>query len=450
MIDPTRRDFLRALAGAGIVLPALPLLSRPPQDTKTEGRSAAGLRVPPMERVRVAFIGVGARGSGHVGHMLNLEGVDVVAICDNHEATARRSAERCKAAGRPEPALYTRGDLDYRRMYERDDIDIVIISTPWRWHAPQAVEAMQAGKHAFIEVPAALTLEECWQLVDTAEATQKHCMMLENVCYGREELMVLNMCRQGLFGDLTHGEAAYIHDLRFQMKEIERGTGSWRTPHHTTRDGNLYPTHGLGPIAQYMNINRGDRFDHLTSMSSPALGRAAYARATFPADHQRNAASYVCGDMNTTLIKTKLGRTVMVQHDTTTPRPYDRINLIQGTKGIFRGYPGRITIEGRGNTHAWQDLAAYQEEFEHPLWKRMGEVAKKAGGHGGMDFVMLWRVVYCLRNGEPMDQDVYDAAAWTAVSPLSEASVANRSSSVDFPDFTRGKWKSMEPLPVIG
>ncbi len=449
MSDLSRREFIKSSVGAGLVLPGLASSLGRPQETNMKREGVAGLVCPPMERVRAAFIGVGARGSGHVARMLSLEGVDIKAICDNHEPTALQSQKRCVDAGRKKPDIYTAGEHDYRRMFERDDIDIVIISTPWRWHTPQALEAMEAGIHAFIEVPAALTVEDCWRLVDVAEKTRKHCMMLENVCYGRDELMVLNMCRKGLFGELTHGEAAYIHDLRFQMKEIERGTGSWRTGHHTRRDGNLYPTHGLGPVSQYMNINRGDRFDYLTSMSSPSLGRAAYAKANFDKDHGRNKVTYTCGDMNTTLIKTNLGRSVLVQHDTTTPRPYNRLNFIQGTKGAFGGFPSRIAVEGYGSTHGWQDLKKFRAEFEHPLWKRMGEVAKKAGGHGGMDFIMLWRVVYCLRHGEPMDQDVYDAVSWSAISPLSEKSVANRSASINFPDFTRGAWKKTKPLAVI-
>ncbi|HLE71717.1 MAG TPA: alpha-N-acetylgalactosaminidase, partial [Vicinamibacteria bacterium] len=262
------------------------------------------------------------------------------------------------------------------------------------------------------------------------------------------ELMVLNMCRQGLFGELTHGEAAYIHDLRTQMHDLERGTGSWRTPEQTTRNGNLYPTHGLGPVAQYMDINRGDRFDYLVSMSSRALGRALYAKEHFPPDHPRNQVTYVCGDMNSSLIRTEKGRTILLQWDETTPRPYSRLNLIQGTRGIFAGYPDRIAIEGRGETHEWQDLEAYRREFEHPLWKDVGAAAERAGGHGGMDFVMLWRVVHCLREGLPLDQDVYDAASWSAISPLSERSVANRSLPVDVPDFTRGRYRTREPLQV--
>ena len=300
---------------------------------------------------------------------------------------------------------------------------------------------------------AAVTLDECWELVETAEKTRRHCMMLENVCYGREELMALNMCRMGVLGELLHGEAAYIHELRGQMNQVERGTGSWRTLHYARRNGNLYPTHGLGPVAQYMNINRGDRFDYLSSVSSPALGRAAFAKAKFPPDHKWNKiAKWNCGDMNTTIIKTALGRSIMVQWDETSPRPYSRHNLIQGTKGTFAGFPNRMAIEGKTpNTHGWVEgnaLKPYFDEFDHPLWKRMSEAAK-GGGHGGMDFIMNWRVVYCLRNGEPLDQDVYDAASWSSIGPLSEKSVAHRSDSVDVPDFTRGRWKTTPPLAII-
>lgn len=446
----TRRDFLKQSSVAGAALwavaggaAAIPVRS---QDTMI------GYAAPAVETVRLGFIGVGARGGGHLGTALLLEGVEVAAICDDFEAAAKGAANRCEKAGRPRPALYTRGEHDYRRMLEEEDLDAVIIATPWRWHGPMAVDAMKAGTHAFVEVPAVVTLDECWEIVEVSEKTRRHCMMMENVCYGREELMLLNMCRQGLFGDLTHGEGAYIHDLRGQMRAMGRGTGSWRTGHHVQVDGNLYPTHGLGPVAQYMNVNRGDRFDYLVSMSSPALGRQLFARENFPADHVRNQDRYICGDMNSTLIKTVQGRSILVQHDTTTPRPYNRLNFIQGTRGAFGGFPNRVVVEGRGDTHSWTEgdgLEAYREEFEHPLWKRVGEEAVKAGGHGGMDFIMFWRMMYCLRNGEALDQDVYDAAAWSAVRPLSVASVAKRSQSVDVPDFTRGAWKTGAPLGIV-
>ncbi len=449
MNNMDRRGFLRTAAGVGAGLALSQAASAAPKALASKGKCVAGLTDKPLEKVRIGMIGVGARGGSHLGSYLRIDGAEIKAICDIHEPTAQRAQQRVVNAGQPSPDIYTKGDYDYRRMLERDDLDLIVVSTPWLWHTPQCVDAMKAGKHACTEVPAAVTIDECWQLVDTAEATQKNCMMMENCCYGRDELMVLNMCRLGVFGDLTHGECAYIHDLRHQMAQIERGCGSWRTKHHETRNGNLYPTHGLGPVAQYMNVNRGDRLDYMTSMSSPALGRAAYAKGRWSAEHMRNQATYICGDMNTSLIKTIKGRSIMLQHDTTTPRPYSRINLIQGTKGIFYGYDSRVVVEGRGDTHHWQDLAKCRADFEHPLWKRMGEEAKKAGGHGGMDFIMNWRIIYCLRNGEALDQDVYDAAAWSVVGPLSEESVAKRSASVDVPDFTRGQWKTMKPLPII-
>ena len=412
-----------------------------------------GLIAPKMDTVRVGFIGVGQRGSGHVKHFCHLEGVEIIAICDTDTEVLDRSIAFVTEQGLKTPARYSGSEKSYLELLRRKDIDIVIISTPWEWHAPMAIDTMESGKHAFVEVPLALTVEECWQIVNTAEKTQKNCMMMENVNYGRDELMVLNMVRQGIFGELLHGEAAYIHELRWQMKELDQKTGSWRTYWHTKRNGNLYPTHGLGPVSQYMNINRGDRFDYLTSMSSPALGRALYAQREFPAVHERNQLNYINGDMNTSLIKTINGRTIMVQHDTTTPRPYSRHNLIQGTNGVFAGFPNRIAIEkgGSGNFHQWDmDMSKWYDKYDHPLWQRMGQEAERNGGHGGMDFLMLWRMVYCLRNGEALDQDVYDGAAWSVVNILSEESVNNRSNSVNFPDFTRGAWKTGKPLGIIG
>ena len=434
----SRRAFLKTITGAGVGL------TTPKALTSSTNASE------PIETIRFGLIGLGARGAYHLQQLLRLDGVSIKALCDINQPTIRKHLNYCETKGFPRPTEYSRGNEDYKRLLDRADLDAVIISTPWRWHTPMAIASMNANKHTFIEVPAAISVDECWQLVETQERTQRHCMMLENVCYGRDELMVLNMCRQRLFGDLLHGEGAYIHDLRFQMKDIERGTGAWRTPHHTQRNGNLYPTHGLGPIAQYMNINRGDRFDYMTSMSSPALGRALYARETFSADHTRNNETYIAGDINTSLIKTVIGRTIMLQWDTTTPRPYTRLNLIQGTRGTFAAYPPRIAIQERGSTHDWQSLATYRNQYEHPLWKSVGSKASTSKeGHGGMDFVMLWRLVYCLRNGIALDQDVYDAASWSVISSLSEKSVANRSSPVDIPDFTRGAWKTRKPLAIV-
>jgi len=456
MGDLNRRRFLQSMAAIAATSAALGCTSTTNANsmlkTATQGRSTLGLTVPKMDVVRVGFIGVGERGVGAVKHFCHLDGVEIKAICDTHEAVVDRAVKIVVDKGFKKPDTYGKDDHDYLRMLERQDIDIVIISTPWKWHTPMAVATMESGKHAFVEVPAAVTVEEAWQLVNTSERTQKNCMMLENVCYGRDELMVLNMVRQGIFGELLHGEAAYIHELRWQMKEIDHKTGSWRTPWHAAVDGNLYPTHGLGPVSQYMNINRGDRFDYITSMSSPSLGRAAYAKKEFPADHGRNKLNYVAGDMNTSIIKTVKGRSIMVQHDTTTPRPYSRHNLIQGTNGVFAGFPNRIALEQGGSKsyHEWDyDMADWYNKYDHPLWQKMGAEAERNGGHGGMDFLMFWRIVFCLRNGEPLDQDVYDAAAWSAVFPLSVDSVADRSNSKDFPDFTRGLWQQAKPLGII-
>ena len=422
---------------------------------KPPGHGVMGLTAPKLDVVRWGFIGVGHRGLNMVKETLLLEGCEVVALGDPDEAAVRRTADAVVQAGRPPPACYGSGPEPYRAMLDRSDLDAVMICTSWRARVPAALATLRSGKHAFLEVPAALTIEDCWQLVDTAEATRRHCMMMENCCYGREELMVLNMCRQGLFGELLHGEGSYFHDLRSWLTDDSRGLSKWRTREHTLRDGNLYPTHGLGPIAQYMGINRGDRFDQIVSMSSPSRGLAEYAERHLPPQHPHRLARYVCGDLNTSLIQTVRGRTIVVKHDIVNPVPYSRTNLIVGTRGAFAGDPDRICVEGRGAPEEWDlDMGKWHAEFDHPLWTKCGKLAagidRQGGmGHGGMDFVMKWRIVQCLREGLPLDQDVYDAAAWSAIGPLSEQSVARRGAPVEVPDFTRGAWKAMAPLGVV-
>jgi predicted dehydrogenase len=313
---------------------------------------------------------------------------------------------------------------------------------------------MKAGAHAFSEVPIAVTLKEMWEIVDTSESTGRHCMMMENVNYGREELLYLNMVRQGVIGELLHGEAAYIHELRGQMLNGD-STGSWRTFEYAKRNGNLYPTHGLGPVAQYMNLARGeDNFGRMVSFSSPAKGRALYARKSEKFSNPRfKTLDFKGGDMNTSIIKTTLGRTIMVQWDETSPRPYTRHNLIQGTLGTLKGFPNGMAIEGVTKSHhEWAEDAAWEEiaaKYEHPLFKRMGELSKEKGGHGGMDYLMLFRIIECLQKGEPLDQNVYEGCFWSAVGPLSEKSVAEDGMPQVFPDFTRGNWKTTKPLGII-
>jgi len=465
-MNSNRRNFLKktSLAGAGLALaPNMSQANFWATDRPAMAEYMGGFSAPKLETVRFAFIGVGARGSGHAKQIAAIEGTEVVAISDLYEDLANKSAEACKTAGKGERhkkiKLYTDGENDWKKMLQEQKPDAVIIATPWKLHAPMAIEAMKAGTHAFVEVPLALTLEEMWQLVDTSEKTEKHCMMMENVNYGREELLYLNMCRQGVIGELLHGEAAYIHELRGQMNEVERGTGSWRTYHYADRNGNLYPTHGLGPVAQYMNVGRGDdNFKFLNAFSSPAKGRQLYAEKNYTEDHQWNKLDFKGGDINTSIIKTTMGRTIMVQWDETSPRPYTRHNMIQGTKGILTGFPTRVALEGgvegvTENHHQWAEgegLAKIYEKYEHPLYKRLGELAVKMGGHGGMDFMMLYRIVECLRNGEPLDQNLYEGCLWSAVAPLSEASVAANGAPQEFPDFTRGSWKNTEALAIIG
>lgn len=443
----SRRDFLRlSLGGAA----GLWLGSRA---RKLEGRpeTSAGygqlFATKPLDVVRIGFVGVGGMGSVHLQNFLNIEGVEIKAICDIVEEKVVRAQNWVEEAGFPRPRGYSRGPWDFKRMCQEEDLDLIFTATPWEWHVPVCIEAMKNGKHAATEVPAAITLEECWQLVETAERYQKHCVMMENCCYDRVELMNLNMVRRGLLGEILHAEAGYLHDLR-EVKFSSQGEGLWRRQHSWTRNGNLYPTHGLGPIAQCMDINRGDAFDYLVSMSSPSRGLQEYAREKFGPDSPQAREKFALGDVNTSLIKTRLGKTIILIHDTNLPRPYSRIHLIQGTKGILQKWPDRIYVEGRSPAHRWEDIEAYAAEFEHPLWKKLSQKGE-GRGHGGMDFIEDYRLVQCLRTGQPTDMNVYDAAAWSAVSALSEKSVARKSEPVKFPDFTRGAWKTTPPLGII-
>jgi len=298
------------------------------------------------------------------------------------------------------------------------------------------------------EVPAAVTLDECWQLVETAEKTKKHCVMMENCCYDRIELMTLHMVRKGLLGEILHAECGYLHDLR-EVKFSSTGEGLWRRVHSWKRNGNLYPTHGLGPVSQCLNVNRGDAFDYLVSMSSPSGGMQEYAVEKFGKDSPQAKEKFALGDVNTSLIKTKLGKTIIVIHDTNLPRPYTRINLVQGTKGIAMKWPDRVYVEGKAaKPHEWDDFEKYAAEYEHPLWKKLAQKGE-GRGHGGMDYIEDYRLIQSLRTGTPMDMDVYDAAAWSAVTALSERSVAQRGKPQSFPDYTRGKWKTNPPLEII-
>ncbi len=436
-IATSRREFIRL----GAMLTAASQLSNSAlADDVHPSPSRSMINTPfaATKDPRIGFIGVGGRGTALLGWFL-AQNAQVVAICDIAPEKAEHASQLIVKAGQKAPQLYTKGPHDYESLASRNDLDLVVIATPWNWHTPMALSAMENGKHAAVEVPLAYTMEDLWKLVDTSESTRRHCIMLEECCYGYNETLVLNLVRKGILGHLLYGEAAYLHDLREEMFSAE-GEGLWRRAFHTQSNGNLYPTHGLGPLANYMSINRGDRFDYMVSMSTPALGLAAYREARTPKGNPKWNEKYVTGDMNTSLIKTASGLTVTLKFDTSNPHPYDRINMIGGTKGVFADYPPRIYIDGQPGKEDWGTIDEYKKEHESPLWAKEGEMARTSGGHGGMDFIMIYRLLQCLREGLPPDMDVYDGATWSAPAPLSKASLAQGSAPVKFPDFTRGLW----------
>jgi hypothetical protein len=434
LIDLTRRGFLRlgTLSTIGLALPHPYLLG--------EKTSAASMMNVPFTRTnpKIGLIGTGNRGTSLLSNLLAAD-AQVLALCDIVKEKATHAQSLVEKAGQKSPELYTQGDHAFESLVAREDLDRVIIATPWDWHVEMALATMTHGKHAAVEVPAATTIEDCWKLVDTSEKTRRHCMMLENCCYGYNETLILRLIQAGELGELLYGEGAYIHDLREELFS-NQGEGLWRRTAHTQREGNLYPTHGLGPVANYMGIQRGDRFDYLVSMSSPHHGLEAYRKEKIPAGDPKWSERYINGDMNITLIKTAKGLSITVKHDVANPHPYDRINTIAGVKGVFADYPPRIYIDGQEGGEAWTSIDKWKK-YEHPLWKSEGEIAKKVGGHGGMDYIMLYRLLQCMREGLAPDMDVYDAATWSAPGPLSRLSVERGSSPIKFPDFTRGHWQ---------
>lgn len=442
---PNRRDFVRIGVAAGA---AWSLLGKAAHTVSAQGETPAFFTAPPMERVRVGFVGVGSMGTNHIGNLLKLEGVEIKAVCDILEERVTRIQDMVVAAGQQRPEGYSRGDRDFERMCAEQELDLVYTATPHKWHVPVCVAAMENGKHAATEVPAAITLEGCWQLVETAEARGKHCVMMENCCYGRTEMAVLNMVRKGVLGELLHAECGYLHDVRDLYLQMAPGR-EWFQENPLTRNGNLYPTHGLGPVAQCMNINRGDQFSHLVSMSSPGLGLAEYAREKLPEGDPRRDLVFKSGDVNTVLIQTHLGRTITVMYNCNNPRPYSRVNLVQGTRGIVQGYPDRVYIDGVSPAHEWESMEAYYEKYDAKLWRDQGAMVTQYG-HGGMDFLEDMRLIESLRGGLPTDQDVYDAVAWSSIGPLSERSVAGRAAVTDVPDFTRGRWRERPQIEVPG
>lgn len=459
-MNSDRRKFLRNITlGSGALAIGVPswAMSDAEKDAALErtydwagrkqGFNMSGYAAPKIDKVRIGFIGLGMRGPGAVDRMSYIEGVEIKALCDKYADRATKAQNILAKKGLPKAKEYS-GEDGWKAMIQNEDLDLVYICTPWHLHTPMAVYAMQNGKHAASEVPVATTMDECWQLVETSEKTRKHCMMLENCYYDFFEMLTMNMARNGMFGELVHAEGAYIHDLRDLNFNKNGYADMWRLKQNMSRNGNLYPTHGLGPIAQCMNVNRGDRMSHLVSMSTGDFMMADMAKEKAAADpfYQPFVGKQYRGNMNTTLIRTEKGKSIMVQHDVTTPRPYSRIHLVSGTKGVASKYPSPERIAFGHNWLKSEELKDLTAQHTPPIIKHVGEIAKKIGGHGGMDFIMDWRLIDCLRNGLPLDQDVYDGALWSSVFPLSERSVAKKSRTVDVPDFTRGAWQTNRPV----
>lgn len=405
------------------------------------------LRCEPIDTVRVAFIGLGNRGVMAVDRFCYLPTTKIAVLCDVQPAYVQRSQDILKEHNISPALEFTQKD-DWRKICAMPDIDLVYVCTDWVLHAPIAVEALNNGKHVAVEVPIATTLDECWQIVEAAERNRRHCMMLENCNYDFFELATLNMAQKGLLGELVHAEGAYIHDLRELSFDSTYYWNMWRLKENSIKKGNLYPTHGLGPIAHAMNIHRGDKMNYLVCVATDQFGLTAYAKEKYGEQSSQALQNYAHGDMSTTLIRTEKGKTMLIQHDVVSPRPYDRHHILSGTKGFVQKYP----IEGialEPNAHEFlseNQLDSLLQEYEHPIVTEVGEQAKSVGGHGGMDFIMDYRLIYCLNNGLPLDQDVYDAVEWSSLVPLTQLSLLHNGMPVEIPDFTRGAWNKLSTV----
>ena len=458
-----RKKFLKSLLGASAFL-GIPYASYSKdhnaiiemiEDTsKTANGNLFGFKVDPIDKVKVGIIGLGNRGTVLLEMfkwLVENNNAEIIALCDLQEDKVIKAAETLSKWQKTKPKTYFGSKDEWKKLAKQDNIDLILILTPWELHAPMSIYGMNHGKHIASEVPIAHTLTDLWNLIEVAERTKKHCVMLENCCYNEEELFVLNMIQNGVFGDLTHAEGAYLHDLRAHMLSTDYYQDQWRLKHHINRDGNFYTTHGLGPISLYMNIGRGDTFSHLTSMSSRELNLSETAKKM-----NSKFTKFKCGDMNSTLIKTELGKTILLQFDVHTARPYSRINKVVGTKATHDGYPSRLYIDSEEPVywgHNWLNAKEYQEyksKYQHPIIKKLKSISQNfKQGHGGMDFVMIYRLIKCLNLGIPMDTNIYDGVMWSAISPLSELSVASNSLSIPFPDFTGGIWKNKNKLEIM-
>ncbi len=436
MVGCTRNDY--KIVDGRIVFPI---------PTRMSGQqSVLGLCTAPMDTLRVGFIGLGMRGPGAVERFTHINGVEIKALCDLYPDRVTKSQEILARRNFPTAAEYS-GEEGWKKLCERNDIDLVYLCTPWLQHVPMAVYAMQHGKHVAIEVPAATSLDECWLLVDVAEQTQRHCMMLENCVYDFFELTTLTMAQRGLFGEVLHAEGSYIHNLDEYWDSYQ---GNWRLDFDQKHRGDVYATHGLGPACQALNIHRGDKMNYLVAVDTKSVNGLKAAQAKMGVDCFAN------GDHTLTLIKTENGHTIHLQHNVYTPRPYSRMYQLTGTKGFANKYP----VEGYAfapeqlseEVPDHENLSAHgfipdslkmqlMERYKSPIVLDIETKAREVGGHGGMDFIMDYRLVYCLRHGLPLDQDVYDAAEWSCIGALTAASLDHGSMPVEIPDFTRGDWQ---------
>jgi len=453
-----RRVFLQQsiMAGAALSLP-------------TQINALASSKI---NKVRIGMIGVGFRSHEHMGNFLQRNDVEITAIADPQQRSIDDALKVFKKYNRAKPAIYKNGDYDYQNLLKRDDVDAVVICTPWEGHIPQGIDALNAGKIVGMEVCGAMKLQDCWDIVNTSERTKLPVMMMENVCYRRDIMAVLNMVRQGMFGELIHTQGGYQHDLRGVLfndgvtaynSGVEFGPkayseAQWRTNHYINRNAELYPTHGVGPVALMMDINRGNRMTKLSSVSTKARGLHKYIveHPKGGESHPNAKVKFKEGDVVNTQIQCANGETILLTHDTSLPRPYNIGFRVQGTEGLWQDFStgglnqGFIYMEKKMNkSHKWDNTEKWLTEYDHPLWKKYGKEAESAG-HGGMDFFVDHAFIECIKRGTEFPMDVYDLASWYAITPLSEKSIIQGGQVQKIPDFSRGKWQSKRPIFALG
>ena len=453
-MNTSRRNFLKgaALTGAAAFAGGC-MTSGGGFFSSVTGAPMHGYAAPKIPKIRLGVIGIGSRGNGVVGRACNLPGIEVVALCDISGGKIAVAQKKLADEGKPKAKEYL-GPEAWKALCDDPNVDVIYNTTPWALHVPVQLAAMRGGKHVFTEVPSAFTVDECWELVETSEKTKRHCMQLENCCYGEIEMLTFNLAKLGMLGELVHAEGAYIHDLRHMAERSYPEIEYWRYEENRLHGGNRYPTHGLVPLCLTFDINRGDRLDYLVSIDSDKKNMSWYMKNILKEGDPRINTPMKAADMNSALIKTANGKSILLQHDVFSPRPYSRIQLVSGTKGAVCDYPFRAVFEEKpgSGAHKWFDEKKTEElrmKYRHPLWKTVGELAERVGGHGGMDFIMDARWIYCLQQGLPLDMDVYDLAATSCICELTEKSADRRGKTYEIPDFTRGAWKTNKPLGIV-